>query len=130
MAKRSAETIHAAKVALAEQFMEIVLPRVMEQYSTNLDTLLEHLRAVKMLGVKDEDTIAAGKLLEENEVKMARLLSGETTEKMREFYVNSLVDSASEEELKLAVLQEGFTVKFNGITALSEAVLMEAIRED
>lgn len=130
MAKRSAATIQASKQDLAEQFMDYMLPRIMEKYTSNLETLLEHLRAVSVLGVKDEDTVTAGKLLEENEVKMSRLLSGETAKKMRNFYVTSLVETTTEEELRLAVLYEGFGVKFNGITVQAEAVLMEAIGED
>ncbi|QGZ16221.1 hypothetical protein Hena1_00450 [Erwinia phage Hena1] len=129
MAKRTAEQIEVSKTELANEFMSLVLPRVMESYTETLESSLENLRAVQFLSIKKADAKPVEELLVKQEAKMAKILSGEPAEAIRKFYVAELVAGFSEEELQMAVLQERFTVKFTGLTARAESVLKEALGE-
>lgn len=115
------------KRALAEEFVSLILPRVMENYTLELETIIQNLKASLGYGSKQAGSKAVKKLLAENEARMVKVLSGEPAEKIKNFYVEALVADFTEEDLRMAVFQERFTVKFNGLAARSEAVFKEAL---
>lgn len=129
MAKRTAEQIDKSKTELAIEFMSLVLPRVMESCTEDLESSLENLRAIQVMAIKKADAKPVEELLVKQEAKMAKILTGEPAQAISNFYVAELVAGFSEEELQMAVTQERFTIKFTGLTARAEAVLKEALGE-
>lgn len=115
------------KRGLAEDFVSLILPRVMENYTLELETIIQNLKAALGVGSKQAGSKTVKKLLAENEARMVKVLSGEPAEKIKKFYVDALVAEFTEEDLRMAVFQEQFTVKFNALAARSEAVFKEAL---
>ena len=127
MPGKASVVVTDVKRGLAEDFVALILPRVMENYTLELDSIIESLKASLGMGSKQAGSKVIKKLLAENEARMVKVLSGEPAEKIKKFYVEALVAEFTEEDLRMAVFQERFTVKFNGLAARSEAVFKEAL---
>ena len=129
MAKKATVVSLDIKRELAKEFVGLVLPRVLETYTGNLESIIENLRAAAGFGSKERNSKHVRDLLKQNEAKMVKILSGEPALAIEKFYVDALSEEFSEEELRNAVFQERFTVKFGGLAARAEAVFAEALGE-
>lgn len=117
------------KKQLAKEFVGLILPRVLSGYTDNLDSIIKDLRLSLGFGGKQKNSKVVADLLAHNEALMAKILSGGPALVIEKFFVDALVEEFSEEDLRQAVFQERFTVKFGGIAARAEAVFKEALGE-
>lgn len=130
MAKKTAEQILESKRDLAGEFISLMLPRLLNSISEDLQKTLDHLNSLRVMSIKETDTASVDDLIAKTKEKLDRILTGEPADKIREFYVEALVEEFTEEELQFAVLSERFNIKFNGLTARAESVLKEALGEE
>lgn len=132
MAKKSAEAVKATKIAYASEFIGLILPRVMENFTVDLERSIEDLRTSVSFGESHGHTGGAKVakiLLAESEARMEKILTGEPARQIEKFYVDALVEEFTEEELHLASSYERFNVKFGGLAVRAETVLKEALGE-
>ncbi|AFC21318.1 hypothetical protein GAP31_136 [Cronobacter phage vB_CsaM_GAP31] len=110
---------------LARDFVGLVFPRLINQFSEQTQYEIEAMRQMKS-GAKDP---AFEKELNAAQVRLKKALSEEVMQKVMDKMVALLKEALEPHELAYAIYQERITIKISGIAAQLETAFVEALGE-
>lgn len=117
------------KQELAREFISLILPRMLGQFTETLQFFIESSKQVESSKLNKESQKKAFESLKQKEEELKKVLSQDFYDKLSEKLVPLFCDSLTEDELRSAINHERLTIKISSIAENMEVLFKEVLGE-